>query len=186
MAAARGSLLVVIGGAFRWVGTQAASGIAAWDPASGQWSTFGAGVDGEVRCLATMPNGDLIAGGSFTQAGGAPAAHVARWDGSAWWPLGAGLAGGSATYAEALAVAPNGDLIVGGAFTVAGSTAAASIARWDGAGWSDLGGGIQSRVRALQFLANGDLVAGGLFHTAGNVAASNLAVWDGTSWASPR
>ena len=38
-------------------------------------------------------NGDLIAGGDFTSAGGASAAHIARWNGSSWQAVGSGIGG---------------------------------------------------------------------------------------------
>ncbi len=69
-------------------------------------------------------NGDLIAGGDFTSAGGLPAAHIARWDGAAWAPLGAGLDG------VVFALAGDGaDLIAGGSFASAGGLPAANVAR---------------------------------------------------------
>ena len=39
---------------------------------------------------AVAPNGDLVVGGYFTEAGGQPADYVASWDGSSWSPLGTG------------------------------------------------------------------------------------------------
>jgi hypothetical protein len=39
--------------------------------------------------LATLPNGDLVAGGIFTS----PASYVARWNGTSWSALGTGLSG---------------------------------------------------------------------------------------------
>ena len=36
----------------------------------------------------------LIAGGDFTSAGGAPAVHIAAWDGAGWSALGTGISGG--------------------------------------------------------------------------------------------
>src|SRR5689334_24518190 len=34
---------------------------------------------------------DLYVGGGFTNAGGVPASHIAKWDGSNWSALGGGL-----------------------------------------------------------------------------------------------
>ncbi|MFN9275179.1 MAG: hypothetical protein ACK6D2_05535, partial [Planctomycetota bacterium] len=101
---------------------------------------MGAGVDSAVRAFARLPNGDLVAGGAFTIAGGNPASRIARWDGSAWWPLGAGVTGSSGpptvTTVECMLVLPNGDLVVGGNFTTPSGVPANSIARWNGATWS--------------------------------------------------
>src|SRR4030042_1120596 len=41
----------------------------------------------------TVYNGDLIAGGYFTKAGGVDVNRIARWGGSSWQPLGRGMNG---------------------------------------------------------------------------------------------
>ena len=111
-------------------------------------------------------NGDVIAGGSFTDAGGNPNADwVARWNGISWQPLGTGLNGS----VRALAVAPNGDVLAGGLFTNAGSNPAADrVARWDGTAWQALGTGLNNDVLALALAPNGRLVAGGVFTAVGD------------------
>ena len=54
--------------------------------------------------------------------------HIARWDGTAWHPLGSGMNG----FVDALAFGPDGSLYAGGKFTTAGGVTANGIARWDG------------------------------------------------------
>jgi hypothetical protein len=56
-----------------------ASNIAAYDPRLDTWSALGSGVNGTVRALAVLPNGDLVAGGNFTIAGGSISASFARY-----------------------------------------------------------------------------------------------------------
>ncbi|MBC7772714.1 MAG: hypothetical protein H7210_09495 [Pyrinomonadaceae bacterium] len=133
-----------------------------------------------------LPNGDLVAGGSFTLAGDAAASKIARWDGSTWSPLGTGITGGTNPAVYSLAVLPNGNLVAGGVFTTAGDVPAGNIARWDGATWSSLGTGMSGvaspRVASLAVLAGGDVVAGGSFTIAGGVPANNIARWDGHDW----
>ena len=46
------------------------------------WAQFTAGVDNSIEDLVVMPNGDLVAGGYVSTAGGQPASAVARWDGT--------------------------------------------------------------------------------------------------------
>lgn len=175
--------LVVVCGSFRAVGQLPAPGVAAYDPATGQWTALGTGVDGEVRCAVAMPNGDLVIGGSFTQAGGNPAARIARWDGTTWSALAGGIPGVPGTYVDALAVAPNGDLMAGGSFTSAGGVAAGLVARWDGSTWSTLGTGLVGvAVNALTHLSDGSLVASGTFWQAGGLAVNNVARFDGSAW----
>ena len=66
----------------------------------GSWvPTFGGepGVSGAVDAFTVFDDGTgpaLCAGGSFTTAGGVAANDVARWDGSAWSPLGSGVEDG--------------------------------------------------------------------------------------------
>src|SRR5947208_715194 len=61
------SPLMVVAGGFSVAGNISANCIAAWNPSTGEWSPFGAGIsDGStvaVNALAVMGNGDLIAGG---------------------------------------------------------------------------------------------------------------------------
>ncbi len=181
---------LLVGGQFDSAGAVGVNNLALW--VGGIWTTLVNGMQGRVFALATMPNGDLIVGGEFTSVHGVAANNIARWDGTQWSPLGAGLVGGlaGATFRAvlALAVLPNGDLVAGGTFTVAGGLSANWIARWDGTAWSALGSGMtavpgtERGVTALATLSNGDLVAGGNFAAAGGVTANNVARWDGTSW----
>jgi len=83
--------LVVMAGRFTFAGRVAASKIAAWDPATGTWTAFGAGMNSDVLAVLTLSNGDLIAAGAFATAGNVTANFIARWDGNAWSPIGAGM-----------------------------------------------------------------------------------------------
>ena len=166
------------------------------------WGSIG-NADEEVAALLTLANGDLLAGGRFSSIGGAPAMHVARWDGTAWSQVGTGLQGN----VQALVQLPGGDVIAGGlqvsrwngsawqllggptqVFALAvlrdGSVVAAgdTIARWNGAGWASLGALVGGEVRALQVLPDGDLLATGRFVGIGGIAADRIARWDGISW----
>ena len=132
--------------------------------------------NGPVWALTTLPNGDLVAGGNFTIAGGIPAISIARWDGTSWSALGSGM-----NYLVlALTTLPNGDLVAGGVFTTAGGVSANFIARWDGTSWSALGSGMSGppgplAVRVLAVLPNGDLVAGGNFTVVNGAASAYIA-----------
>ena len=143
------------------------------------------GMDRTVRSLVTLANGDFVAGGDFTTAGGVPVKSIARWDAQWWVPLGEGLQGGlsgASTSVRALLALPNGDLVAGGNFTLAGSSPVGCVARWDGAAWSSLGLGMNGVVHALVSLPNGDLVAGGSFTTADGLSVGGIARWNGATW----
>ncbi|MCA8953357.1 MAG: hypothetical protein KDE27_27845 [Planctomycetes bacterium] len=172
---------VIAAGDFANAGGVPVNRIARWDGTA--WSPLGAGVSSAslfgLYAVATMPNGDIIAGGYFTQAGSVTANAIARWDGSAWSSLGSG------TGATVFALLPlaNGDLAVGGNFAFAGGVSAPRIARWNGSSWAAYGTGITGfRVNALAEMPNGDIVAGGAFTAAGGQAAANIARWDGSAW----
>ncbi len=158
------------------------TGIARWNGAA--WSSVGGGTNGNVRALARMPNGDLIAAGAFNRAAGfdVEANRIARWDGASWHPLGEGIGG----LVYSLAVMQNGDLIAGGNIHHAGGQPVNGIARWNGANWASLGlgitGGGSPTVNALLVLPNGDLIAGSNCFFAGGAPANYIARWDGSTW----
>jgi hypothetical protein len=188
---------IIAGGRFTQAGGVAVNGIARWDGLA--WSALGTGMDGYtsgnatiVYALTTLPNGDIVAGGNFTTAGGVNANNIARWDisDSTWAPIGAGVTStdSSESYVTALTTLPNGGIVAGGFFSTAGSTPVNNIARWNGSGWSELGTGVVQTnlgvgaVLSLTTLSNGSIVAGGLFTNASGVAVNNVARWDGSSW----
>jgi hypothetical protein len=181
---------LVAGGSFSNFAGVPANAIARWNGSA--WSSFGTGMlVGEVRAIATLPNDEVVAAGWFDRAGGVIAANnIARWNGSAWSPLRYGVQSveGANPFLTALAVLPNGDLLAGGKFTVAGEVYANRIARWNGSDWSALGSGLDGSnvlpVNAIVVLPNGEVVVGGRFLTAGGVSASNIARWNGSSWSS--
>ncbi len=146
--------------------------IGIWDGEA--WHRMDSGLNATAYDVVVF-EGDLIAGGHFDRAGGAVAAHIARWDGADWQDI-----GGADGDVNALVVW-NGQLAAGGSFRHAGSVSAERIARWDGGQWHALGMGLNGTVQALAVL-DGDLYAGGSFTTAGGVSANNVARWDGSQW----
>lgn len=176
---------LVAGGFFEAAGATPCNSIARWDGAA--WRAMGTGIwnasqimVGRVHAVTVLANGDLVAGGDFTHAGGHAANNVARWDGATWHPIGSGLDGP----VNALVTLDNGDLIVGGLFAHAGGQAVANIARWDGVNWFPLGPGLDGEVRTLLQHSDGDLVIGGDFFGVGGGGFNMtfVARWRGSSW----
>ena len=181
---------LVAGGDFIAAGGVHASHLARWDGAS--WNPYGSGIGSivspasavsvNVYALQRMPNGDVVAGGSFAAAGEIAANNIARWNGTGWSPLGLGTSG----EVRALAVAPNGDLIAGGTFKKAGDVTVNNLARWDGRAWAPIGTGVDGVVTpvvySLAVAPDGQITAGGSFMTAGGVAALRIARWTGSQW----
>jgi hypothetical protein len=173
------------GGTFTSAGGVAAARIARWDGHA--WHPLGTGMErpGEpfvnVAALKSFDDGTgpaLYAGGLFTVAGGVAASHVARWSGTAWSALGAGLDGSVA----ALEVFDDGTgpaLYAGGYFNHSGATNVAHVAKWDGSLWLPLGTGVDDTVRSLAVVDLGSgpaLFAGGDFTIAGSVYAPRRAL----------
>lgn len=193
-----------IGGSFAEANGIPAANIVRWD--GNTWSPLDTGITGDgplvaVRAMQVYDDGTgpaLYVGGIFTEAGGIPAANVARWDGMTWTALGAGTDGPHwPTFGgvRAMAVYDDGTgpaLYVGGDFTLAGGLQATYIARWDGQQWSSVGGGMSGGVtphppivRALAVFDDGAgpaLYAAGSFSIAGGQPAGRIARWDGDAW----
>ncbi|MCA8950333.1 MAG: hypothetical protein KDE27_12580 [Planctomycetes bacterium] len=171
--------LLVLVGAFEYAGDVAARNIAAFDPASGEWSALGSGLNSTAYALASDANGDLVVAGYFSNAGGIAALRVARWNGSSWSGL-PGISSASAA-STAIAVLPGGDVVAAGYLGVAGSPPSRGVVRWDGTTWSRLATS-DNEVNRLYVLANGDLLAGGSFSLINGLPRRVLARWDGVTW----
>jgi len=182
---------VYVGGGFLSAGSLSIARLARWDGAG--WHDVGGGIGGVASPFVTALmrsdalGGDaLYIGGSFLEAGGSGASNVARWDGNAWSPLGAGLSDRAQAFGE-YDDGRGPALYVGGRFLTAGSVSAARVARWDGVSWEALGAGVGGTVNALAVYDDGRgsaLYVGGSFSSAGGAPAANLARWDGTAWES--
>jgi hypothetical protein len=152
-------------------------------PTATGWSALGTGTQGSsaVLALAVIGN-DLYVGGVFTAVGGVSASRIAKWNGTSWSALGAGVN----STVNALAVVGS-DLYAAGDFSAAGSVSVNYVAKWNGTSWSALGSGlgsapgVQTSIRALA-VAGSDLYAGGNFTTAGGSSANYVAKWNGSSW----
>jgi hypothetical protein len=131
----------------------------------------GFGTNGNVYALTDF-NGNLIAAGSFSSAGGVGVNNIALWNGTSWQPLGLGL--NDTVYALAVY---NNYLYAGGYFTQAGGNAANHIARWNGSVWQSIGNGVNDEVDALT-VYNSRLIMGGKFSYYGE----NICAWDGSNW----
>ena len=153
--------------------------IARWDGVA--WGPLGLGMNGTVFTLLVADDG-LLAGGSFTSAGGVAARGLARWDGTAWSAFGGASSPSTKPSSVRVLAVYNGDLIAAGNFFEVGDAVAANnIAAWNGTMWRRLDAGTDGPVYALAEM-NGDLYVGGSFFRAGGIAARSIARWDGAAW----
>lgn len=178
LALATDGVEVTAGGNFYASDGDEALNVAVWNGAgwSGARSNPGNGLGGARACAMLAEPAALVVAGDFTSAGGVSALRVARWNGSVWEALGAGM---NATVHSLCLF--QGEIVAGGDFTLADGAPAARIARWDGSSWQPLGSGLNGAVHALA-VYDGDLYAGGRFDMAGGVAVNNIARWDGSVW----
>ena len=139
-----------------------------------QFAPLSSGMNSVVRAV-TVYNGELIAAGYFSTAGGTSANRIARWNGTSWSSLGSGMN----NYIYALMVY-NNELYAAGSFTNAGGVTANRIAKWNGSSWSALGLGLSGSAYSLGIF-NNKLIVGGYFTTAGGINVNNIASWNG-SW----
>lgn len=153
---------------------------------NGTWSFVG-GVfsNGSLRMLVVSPTGQLIVGGSHSRAGPHVTFGVSAWDGARWTALGKGFGPGiSETRISSIVSGQNGNVVVGGDFSLSDAGATQSLAQWNGIDWLPVGGSVQGKVRALALLPDGAIVAGGYFSSIGGRSFLNIAQWDGQSWSS--
>ena len=174
-------------------GVAAADYIAVVDVTTDTWAAPAAApneVAGRIvyDCLVGS-NGRLYVVGNFTNWSGlgSPAGdYIASATlGGAWATVGNGLNG----MGYCLAKAPNGDIVVGGAFTTAGGAAHNRIAWRDlsAGAWVAMEGGFPSGGSAAwnaEFAPDGSLYVTGNIPQMGSAAATayNFVKWNGVSW----
>ncbi len=175
-----------------------------WNAVGGAFLTGASGTfNGSVYRVARAAIGKrgetgLYATGGFTMVDGQPAANIARWNGSTWTALGAGLPGGIGLGANHAMVGVDIDddgareLVAIGSFVSEGTDVLNRAASWDGTSWSAVGprasslglDGVSSA--SVVFDHDGDgrasIIAGGRFSLAGAIDARNMGAFDGTSW----
>ncbi len=177
-----------VGGWINSAEGQPALQVARWDGAS--WHGLRRGLNSLVRTMVVHDDGRgaaLFLGGAFTSTIERERVNfVARWDGSAFEPLGAGFE----WIVHSLAVHDSGAgpaLFAAGDFTRADGYPARRVAVWEGGVWREVGGGVDGSALALASFDDGNgpaLFVGGSFNAAAGVTAYSVARWNGRDWAS--
>lgn len=147
---------------------------------NGLWGKLGTGFNNTCRCSAYDPKtGRVYFGGEFTTANGVTVNGICYWNPTTatFTAMDAGV---NATV-HAIAIAPNGDVWIGGEFSTVGSGAAATkgLAKWSlsGSSWS-----VQTNtsttftsIYALVVDNAGNLYGGGAFtNYSGNANCDNI------------
>jgi uncharacterized delta-60 repeat protein/M6 family metalloprotease-like protein len=159
---------VVIGGAFSSVNGVIRSGIAVLGPTGAVDLTFdpGAGVNGIVYASAVQPDGKILIGGAFTSYNGVSVGRVARLNpnGSLDTSFNPGGAGASLDVL-AVALQPDGKIVIGGAFSTYNGTSRNGVARLTSSGAldTDFTPPFVNNVMALMVQEDGKVVLRGSF-----------------------
>ena len=144
------------------------------------WSGLGSGVDGTVYATAVY-NNELYVAGGFSYAGGNAAGNIAKWNGTSWSTVGAGIpqnwGGGSV---RSLAVY-NGKLYASGNFLKAAGAPADHYCVWNGTSWTDMSTKPDGAAIAMAEY-NSELYAIGTFSSSGSTTTNGIAKWNGTTW----
>ncbi len=146
-----------------------------WD--GSMWQSLGSGPGGTAYASVdalTVWNGELIAGGGFTTAGGPD--YIARWDGAAWQPLGSGFPG----QVVALTVW-NGNLVAA-SYTGSGTVTSPILQVWNGVTWTALPSPPTLTKPEAMLSFEGELCVAGSA-TLPLLTQGVLERWNGTSWA---
>jgi hypothetical protein len=163
---------VYVGGQL-WLDQVPDVSVARWDGTS--WTALG-DLYMDVRALALLPDGRLIAGARATI--GDSTYSLMHWDGQTWMPMGRP----SESYVTELAVSSQGQIAAVGIFPLEPPQPPGNVAVWSGEAWMPLGTGAWPTAHTLAWLPDGRLALGGEFESVSGVSATNVAVWDGTSW----
>lgn len=182
-------------GEFTSAGGVPTAGIASWNGRS--WSPLGDGVEtATYEDMVTFDDGDgqvVVVTGMMSWAGEASVKNIARWDGSEWSKLGAGLIFTPKVLGTST-VGGTPRLLAGGTIESAGGLGVANIAQWSksaiapNGSWGaipiDEGTGPTERIRQVfpmkgpngpELLLNGDWTG------VGSTPVHHIARWDGTT-----
>src|SRR3972149_1605857 len=152
----------------------------------GIWSSLGTGLSSFSYDIAYDKARDRIYfAGNFATANGVTVNRICYWNGTTFVAMDAGVNGS----VRAIAIAPNGDVWIGGAFTTVGSgaTACKGLARWNVSTgtWTAFNPSTATfaSIWSLAIDSSGDLYIGGYFTDwNGNANADYIAKYQNGSW----
>jgi uncharacterized delta-60 repeat protein len=139
----------------------------------------GSGANGPVHVVLVLPDGRLVVGGSFTEVGGSPRGRVALLTAAGLVDETFAPANIPSGSVYALAVQPDGRLVIGGDFPRVGGLNMRGIARLLPNGSLDpefdAGSGVNGTVYCLGVQSNGRIVLGGDFTSVHGVPRGRFA-----------
>ena len=177
---------ILVGGSFTSIGSQTRNRLARLDPTTGLADSFDPNANGAVNAIAVQADGKIVVGGSFLTSfapNGGPAVgrnNIARLetDGRLDRTLNLNITGGSTVYA--IAVQPDGKILIGGGFTSVLGVTRNNIARLNTDGTLDtaFNPNANSLVYAIAVQADGKILVGGGFTSIGGQPRNRIARLD--------
>jgi trimeric autotransporter adhesin len=180
---------VIYGG--RVSGNAANDGVVTWS--GSDWQLIGV-PDQPISLFVSFDDGGgpaLHVFGRFTTMNGQPMRGAAKWDGSQWHPLGAGITTWKTPRDAVVHDDGSGPALYISDVLAAGGQPVARIAKWDGQAWSSVGGGgiVTSGITEVYTLGSFDdgrgpalYIAGMISIAGGGVQVRGMARYDGQTW----
>lgn len=141
------------------------------------------GPDGDPNGLGSYTlgqfQGQVVAGGEFTNKANTSLRNIALWDGAVWHPIGGGLEN------QVFAIAGDGRVLYAAMYFTGGDGFPHTrIVRWDGTQWTRVGNEDFSADASgrLYLGPNDELYYSGFFTGVGSTVTPNLIRWDGSRW----
>lgn len=176
--ALQGGGKILIGGEFNSVAGTRRDHLARLNADGSLDTTFDPGVNGDVTCIAVMPDESIFVGGDFTKIGDVTRSRFAKLNagGALDTTFNPNVGGGSVATVYAIAVQPDGKVLIGGGFTSAGGSGRNRIARFNADGTLDtaFNPGASGPVRGLALQADGKIIVAGQFGTLAGVTRNRL------------
>ncbi len=160
---------VLIGGVFTRVNGTSRPFLARLNADGSLDTTFNPGfLDGEVYAISVQSDGRIVIGGAFTQVGGVSRAGVARIEANGALDTTFSPGTGTDSAVLALALQPDGRVVIGGLFGSVNGTSRNGVARLNADGSLDAGflngqSGANDYVSAVAIQADGKVLIGGGF-----------------------
>jgi uncharacterized delta-60 repeat protein len=181
------SASLILGGGF----TQPSPSVARFLSDGRPDSTFtpGTGTDPMVHALAAHPAGGFVIGGAFTNVNGVSRMHVAKLFASGLLDLSFNPRVVSGGFVYAVAVQPDGRVLIGGSFTRVDNLVRSGIARFNPNGALDLsfntGLGANSEIRSIALQPDGRILVAGSFTNFNGVTRMRVARLESTGAVDP-
>ena len=157
---------IVVGGAFTTLAGGACTNLGRLNPDGSLDANFNRGANSNIFCFALQANGKILVGGQFTQLAGQSRTNLGRlnFDGTLDTNFNAS-AGGASAYVNALALQPDGKILVGGGFSSLNGQTRTNLGRLNADGTLDAAFtlGANGNVYSAAVQPDGEILVSGSF-----------------------